>query len=352
MVRFCLAILFASWLFAQDPSSYIDLPGRPMAQSPIVAEQDGANAVFDIGPKQIVLENLKFRKPWIGTWQISFTAKNLTEHHLENVVLAFGFVSKTGFLVSDPKKFSVVRIPDFPDSPSKSLPFMINIPSDLRPEKSKDAETVRAYLVSFKAQMNEGDLAAVAREQERKEREERLAAVKAAQEKADAEAIAQRATEELERAEIDAASKKANALKAAEAARRKQQELLAQSHSKDLGQASPLAVGNPIAEDKSSGGTSTSAIIIPLVIIALLFGVVFAYSNSSARRSRMRGRDALNTLEGLGHSIKIFQSQVRQATDLAVKNYVNRVQASRLREISVEQLKSLAPGARLSALRS
>ena len=352
MIRFCLTILYASWLFAQDPSSYIDLPGRPMAQSPIVAEQDGANAIFDIGPKQIVLENLKFRKPWIGTWQISFTAKNMTEHHLENVVLAFGFVSKTGFLVSDPKKFSVIRIPDFPDSPSKPLPFTINIPSDLRPEKSKDAETVRPYLISFKARMNEGDLAAVARERDRKEREERLAALKAAQEKADAEAIAQHAKEELERAETDAASKKANALKAAEAARRKQQELLAQSHPKDLGQALPQAVTNSIADDKSSGGTSTLAIIVPIVLIAFLLAVVFAYSNSSASRARLRARGALETLEGLDHSIKLFQGKVRQATELAVKNYVNRVRASRLRAISVEELKNLAPGVRLTALRS
>jgi uncharacterized tellurite resistance protein B-like protein len=352
MLRICLALLLTFFLAAQDTSSYIDLRGRPKPGDPLVAEVEGANAIFYVGESQIVLENYKFRKPWIGTWQIVFNVRNRTEHHLESVILAFAFVSKSGEELSDPRKLVTLRVPDLPDTESRALPFAINIPADLRPEKSKDAETVRAYLVSFKAHANNEDLAA-ARIKERKEREDRLAAMMAGQERAEAEARAQREKEEIEKVDAEAVAKKVSALKATEAARGKQQEVAPRKATNGRGLVVPPTTRvTPSVGDTSSDSTPTTTMEL-LFIVALIFGgFTVAYSRSGAARARKIARGALATLEDLDRSIKGFQNQTRQATELAARNYVVGIQTTRLKEIPIEAVKSLAPGVRLQALRS
>lgn len=353
MLRICQALLLTLSLVAQDTSSFIDLRGRPKPGDPLVAELDGANAVFYVGESQIVLENFKFRKPWIGTWQIVFNVRNRSEHHLESMILAFVFVSKSGEELSDPRKLVTLRIPDLPDSEARALPFTINIPSELRPEKSKDAETIRAYLVSFKAHANAQDLAA-AKAKERKGREDRLAAQKADQELAEAEARAQREREETEKAEALAAAKKANTSKATEVSRRNQQELAARkaTHAQGL-ETPPQSRLTPIVVVPPTDLAPSTTTINLLALAALAFGgLAFGYSKSGAGKARRLANASLATLTNLDHSIRRFQNQTKEAMELAARNYVVAIQTNRLKEISVDGIKSIAPGVRLQALRS
>ena len=353
MLRICQALLLTFSLAAQETNSFIDLRGRPKPGEPLVAEIDAANAVFHVGESQVVLENFKFRKPWIGSWQIVFNVRNRTEHHLESVILAFVFVSKAGEELSDPRKLLTLRVPDLPETDARTLPFTINIPAELRPEKSKDAETIRAYLVSFKARANAEDLAAAAKAKERKEREERLAAIKAEQERVESEARAQREKEEFDRADALAADKKASALKAAEAARRKQQEAAARKAPVSQGLVTPAASSAPNVGDPSADYTPSSTTVGFMALGAFIFGgFLFGYSRSGAAKARRLARATLAPMVDLDLSIRRFQKQAKEAMELAARNYVVGIQTMRLKGIPVEEIKSIAPGVRLQALRS
>lgn len=108
-----------------------------------------------------MLENLKFKKPWFGNWQISFNVRNRTDHNLEALNLQFVFFNKAREVVSDPKRIPAYRIALLPDGQNAALPVVVTIPSDLRPERAGEADLVRPYLVSFRARMNGDDIALV-----------------------------------------------------------------------------------------------------------------------------------------------------------------------------------------------
>ena len=227
MLRTLCALLIATLLFAQDPAQFIDLPGGPRPQEPVCAELEGSDAVFNLGYKQILLENFKFKKPWFGSWQITFSVRNRTEHNLEALALQFVFINKAGEAVSEPHRVPGYRIANLTDSETATLPVKVTIPADLRPEKSRDVEGVNVYLVSLKARMNRDDILRAEREKERKAYQERQTSLKAEQERAEAEKRARQEREAEERAAAEAAglAKRDASQRAAEAAKRRQQEV-------------------------------------------------------------------------------------------------------------------------------
>ena len=126
MFRFCPAFLLTFALGAQDPGGYIDLPGRPLPSRPIAAEMDRANAVFTFDDRRVVLENFKFKKPWIGKWQISFNVRNRTDHSIESLDLKFVFFNNAGEVLSSPNRVLGYRIALLPEGDETVLALVIS----------------------------------------------------------------------------------------------------------------------------------------------------------------------------------------------------------------------------------
>jgi uncharacterized tellurite resistance protein B-like protein len=354
MLRFCVSLILALNLWAQEPFGYIDLPGRPTPGNPVAAELDGNNALFRLGDGQVVLESVKFKKPWFGQWQISFNVRNRTDHTLEAVVLHFLFVDKAGQIVSDPGKAATHRIPQLAEGAQTTLPVSLTIPPDLKPEKARDVEGVKVLLGSFRARMNPSDQAA-AKEKARKDEEERQTAARAAQENAEAEAQAHRDLEARQQAEAKAAmEKKAAAWKAAEAAKKKQQD--AQKPKAVTPALQPKPQAQPTVTSTTQSSSESEPPILPGLLVGSGFGLAFlglraGYRKSDAFKALETARNSLATVQELDRRINEFQRRAREVEYLASKNHLAAVHEARLRAIPVDELRAYAPGVRIQALR-
>lgn len=353
MRRICLALFFSITLGAQSPAGIIALQGQPTPAHPVVAETEGGNAVFVLGNKQVILESLKFKKPWLGSWQISFNLRNRTEHVLEGVVLQFQFANKALELLSSGDKALTIHVPSLSDSDAVTVPITLKVPSELRPEKPGDVEYVRPVLVAFRARMNSADVTA-ARELARRQEEERIAEARAAQERAEAEARAQREREARERSEAEAAAAKAKIQKAVEASKKKQQEIVAQKQGAANAQPNPAQTALNIQRSQPTPEPTPApfpAFVFLIVLGLVTWAVRKAYGRSTASEARKCAQKALAALHGLETGIRDLQRRISETQMLAAGSYVAEIQAARLRAIPIEELKRLAPGARIQALR-
>jgi uncharacterized tellurite resistance protein B-like protein len=215
-------------------------------------------------------------------------------------------------------------------------------------------EGIKVLLGSFRARMNAADLAA-AKVKAQKEEEERQSAAKAAQEKAEVEAKAKQEIEARQHAEMKAnLDKQAAVQRDAEAAKKKQLKASEPKSSAITGQPKqPIQPPTPIV---SLSSPSPDPPVFPVLLAVSMLGlftlVVRArYRKSDAGKAYQTAQNALSTLEGLDRSIKNLQRQTRETEYLASKNHAAAMQMAKLRTIPIEELKSLAPGVRLQALR-
>jgi uncharacterized tellurite resistance protein B-like protein len=353
MPRLLLILMLAYHLAAQGPVSYVNLPGEPLPQAPIRANAEGGNAVFHLGEKSIVLENFKFKKPWLRSWQISFNVRNRTEHQLEDVELHFPFINKAGEVVSDPQSVPTHRIFLLGDSVANTLQVQLTIPSELRPGKGVSADGVTAVLVSLKAKPNRDDFAHFAREKAQKEEQERLAALKVEQEKAQAEAKARQEQEEADRlAAADAQAKREEAKRAAEAARRKQLEAQAKRAATSQGATLPPAAPESAQAPKAPEEDGT-AVVGVLVLFGMGAGALaIAFKNSKAGQTRKMATNAVASINWLGQAIAQVKSQALERVQREARNYVVTVRTTRLAAINIDVLRQTAPGVRLQLLKT
>jgi uncharacterized tellurite resistance protein B-like protein len=88
-----------------------------------------------------------------------------------------------------------------------------------------------------------------------------------------------------------------------------------------------------------------------LLILLAAAGVSIAYFFSPAWAVRERVRQALSPFEGLDAEVKSLRRWLESTADLVFSQYVQAVQAERLKRISLDELRQYAAGMRLQALR-
>lgn len=93
--------------------------------------------------------------------------------------------------------------------------------------------------------------------------------------------------------------------------------------------------------------------MLGLLLFFLLFmvGTLFAYRFSSASKVRQRMREALSPLEELDAGLRQLHGSLRNEIELSSNEYIQGVQAARLKAIPLDELKRCATGMRLQALK-